>query len=243
MVLRGQELTHRYRREANLHARRLFEQAAETDPGYGRPYAGMSRTFNLAWRYRWDRDPEACLDRAAELALQAIHRDGLDARGHAELGFAHLYRKEHAASLAAYEHAVELNPNDADILAEYADALTYDDQPQRALELLSRAMRLNPCYPDWYLWLLADAYYTLERPEEVIATVQRMRDPSEGRRMLAASYAHLGMLERARAEAREILVLHPDFTVADWAQRPPYKNRARLEYFLEGLRRAGLPEE
>jgi hypothetical protein len=61
--------------------------------------------------------------------------------------------------------------------------------------------------------------------------------------MLAASYAHLGMLERARAEAREVLVLHPDFTVADWAQRPPYKNRARLEYFLEGLRRAGLPEE
>ena len=128
------------------------------------------------------------------------------------------------------------------MLAEYGDALVYDDQPERALELLRRAMRLNPCCPDRYLWHLADAYLTLERPEEVVATVRRMRDPSQGRRMLAASYAHLGMLEEAGAEARAILELQPGFTVADWARRPPYKNPARLEYFLEGLRRAGLPE-
>jgi len=242
MVLRGQALARRYRREATLHARRLFERAAEADPGYGRPYAGASRTFNLAWRYGWDRDPEACLDRAVGLALRAVERDGLDARGHAELGFAHLYRKEHAASLAAYERAAELNPNDADVLAEYGDALVYDDQPGRAPELLRRAVRLNPCCPDRYLWHLADAYLTLERPEEVVATVRRMRDPSQGRRMLAASYAHLGMLEEAGAEARAILDLQPGFTVAEWARRPPYKNPARLEYFLEGLRRAGLPE-
>ena len=132
-------------------------------------------------------DPEARLDQAVELALQAIDRDNLDARGYAELGFAHLYRKEHAASLSAYERALNLNPNDADVIAEYADALVYDGQPAHAVELLHRAMRLNPYYPDWYLWNLADAYNDLNRPEDVIATVRRMRDQSEGRRLLAAS--------------------------------------------------------
>lgn len=242
MVLRGLDLSHRYRRDATLHARNLFELAAQTDPDYGRPYSGMSRTFNLAWRYRWAEQPEACLDRAIELAAEALERDNLDAKGYAELGFAHLYRKEHEASLDAYSRAVELNPNDADILAEYADALTYVDKPEQALQLLNRAIKLNPYYPDWYLWYLGDIYDALGRPEDVIATVRRMRNPAEGRRLLAANYAHLGRLDEARAEAQEVLRLHPDFTVASWSQRPPYKYREKLERFIDGLRRAGLPE-
>jgi tetratricopeptide (TPR) repeat protein len=242
MVLRGLDLSHRYRRDATLHARNLFELAAQTDPDYGRPYSGMSRTFNLAWRYRWAEHPEACLDRAIELAAEALERDSLDAKGYAELGFAHLYRKEHEASLDAYSRAVDLNPNDADILAEYADALTYDGAPERGLEVINRALRLNPYYPDWYLWYLADAYNALGRAEDVISTVRRMRNPSEGRRLLAANYAHLGRLDEARAEAREVLRLHPGFTIADWAQRPPYKHREPLERYIEGMRRAGLPE-
>jgi adenylate cyclase len=242
LVLRGQDLIIRFRKETNLHARRLFEQAAECDPDYSRSYTGMSRTFNLAWRYSWSDDPDACLDRALELAAAAIRHDDLDARAHAELAYAHLYRKEHEAALAAYERALELNPNDADIIAEYADALVYEDQPQRSIVLLERAMRLNPYHPDWYLWYLADAYNVLRQPEDVIATVQRMRDPSEGRRLLAASYAHLGKLEEAQLQARELLRVHPNFTVSSWAKRPPYHNREGLEYYLDGLRKAGLPE-
>lgn len=242
MVLRGLDLSHRYRRESTLHARHLFELAAQTDPDYGRPFSGMSRTFNLAWRYRWAEQPEACLDRAVELAAEALQRDHLDAKGYAELGFAHLYRKEHGAARDAYTRAVELNPNDADILAEYADALSYDGEPEQALELANKALRLNPYYPDWYLWYLADIYHALDRPEDVITTVRRMRNPSEGRRLLAASYAQLGMLEEAQAQAQEVLRLHPGFTIADWSRRPPYKDPEPLHRFIEGLRRAGLPE-
>ena len=108
---------------------------------------------------------------------------------------------------------------------------------------MNKAMRLNPYYPDWYLWYLADAYNALQRPEDVIKTVQKMRDPSEGRRLLAANYAHLGMLDEAKSHAAEVLKLHPQFTIASWAQRPPYKNPDILRYYMDGLRRAGLPEK
>ena len=96
----------------------------------------------------------------------------------------------------AYERALKLNPNDADILVEYADALVYNDEPQRSVGLIERAMKLNPLYPDWYLWYLADAYDALGRSQDVIATVHRMRNPDEGRRLLAANYAHLGPVGR-----------------------------------------------
>jgi TolB-like protein/Tfp pilus assembly protein PilF len=240
LTLRGQELSLRYRRETNLHARRLFEHAAEIDPDYARCYAGMSRTFNLAWRYHWTPEPQVALDRAVELAYAAIGYDGLDARGFGELGFACLYKKQHQSSLAAYERALELNPNDADILAEMGDSLVYCGHPERAVELLRRAIRLNPYFPDWYLWYLGDAYFCLGDYEQTIETLRKMRDHSEAHRLLAASHALLGDMPEARRQAELVLQAHPNFSIAHWQTVPPYKSPDDLAVFIEGLRLAGL---
>ncbi len=66
--LRGQEMSLKYKKEANLHARRLFEQAVEIDPDYGRSYAGLSRTFNLDSFYAWVDSPVSALAKAVDLA-------------------------------------------------------------------------------------------------------------------------------------------------------------------------------
>jgi tetratricopeptide (TPR) repeat protein len=242
LVLRGEELSLILRPDTVMHARRLFEQAAALSPDYGRPYAALSRTFNYEWRYSWSENPQHALDEALHLALTASRQDPSDARGFAELGYAHLYRKEHEPALEAYERAIELNPNDADIVAEYADALAYNGEAARSVDLLHRAMRLNPYYPDWYLWNLADAYNELHQHEEVIRTVNRMKNPAEGRRLLAANLAHLGHLDEAHAQAEEILRLHPGFSLTAWSQRPPYRRKEDLAFFIDGLRRAGLPD-
>jgi adenylate cyclase len=242
LVIRGHHLVLQYAKEANAHARRLLDEAIGMAPDFSRAYAAMSRTHNLDWFYSWSPEPEQSLARAVELARCAVELDRLDARGFNELGFSYLYMKRHEESLAEYARAIALNPNDADILAEYADALAYASQPQKSVELLERAMRLNPYYPDWYLWNLADAYCTMGQPSEVIGTVRRMQNPDEGRRMLAASFAELGMMDEARAEAKEVLRLHPEFTISRWRHRPPYRDAAILERFIEGLRKAGLPE-
>ena len=239
LVLRGQELSNRFRREANLHARKLFEEAAHFDPNYGRSYAGMSRTFNLAWLYRWTDSPDEALYRAVDLALEAVKRDELDARGHSELGYAHLYTRHHQTSLESYRRAIQLNPNDADILADMADALTYADEPQQAIQLLARAMRLNPLYPDWYLWHLGEAYFHVEDYEAAIQTLKKMRDQSEAHRLLAASNAHLGRLSEATHHAARVMAIHPDFSIAHWRMVVPY-SPAAMERFIEGLRLAGL---
>jgi adenylate cyclase len=233
-------LSLQYRRDANLHARRLFEEAAAMDPGLSRSYAGMSKTFNHAWRYRWVDSPELALDKAVELAGEAIIRDNLDARGHSELGYASLYKRQHDASIAAFERAIELNPNDADILAEMGDSLTASDSPERAIELLRRAMRLNPLYPDWYLWNLGEAYFNLERYDDAIRTFTKMHDQSEGHRLLAASHAWLGRMAEARYHAAQVLAVHPDFSLEHWHSVLPYKNHEQFERLIGGMRIAGL---
>jgi adenylate cyclase len=240
LILRGQHLSIQFKKEANLHARRLFEQAAEDDPACGRSYAGLSRTFNIAWRYEWTQSRELCLNKAVELAREAINRDRFDARGYSELGFAYLYSKRHDDSLAAYERAIELNPNDADILAEMGGAVSFSGDSEAALDLLKRAVRLNPYHPDWYLWFLGEAHFDLGQYDDAIRTLQRMRDQSEGHRLLAASYALSDRLEEARYHAQQVISVYPDFTIEHWRTVPPDRNPEPLERFLEGLRKAGL---
>lgn len=240
LILRGQNLGFRFRPESNAHARRLFELAREVDPRYGRSYAAMSRTFNVEWRYHWTDDPEGALNEALDLAKLAVQFDELDARGFSEMGIAYLYKKRHDESLAAYERALELNPNDADLLAEMGDCLVYVRQADRAVGLLEQAIRLNPYHPDSYLWYLGDAYFHLGEYRKTIDTLLKMRDQSEGHRLMAASYALIGDLESARHQARAVIEAHPNFTIEKWRNVPPNKYPEDLEIFVEGLRLAGL---
>jgi adenylate cyclase len=240
LILRGQDMSFRFRPESNSHARRLFEQARDLDPRYGRSYAAMSRTFNVEWRYNWASDPEAALSEALSLAQRAVEYDDLDARGYSEMGLAHLYKKQHDESLAAYERALELNPNDADLLAEMGDCLVYVRQAERSVELLQQAIRLNPYHPDSYLWYLGDAYFHLGEYEKTIHTLLKMRDQSEGHRLLASSYALLDRMEEARRHATALMEAHPNFTIDQWRKVPPNKYPEDLKVFVEGLRKAGL---
>jgi Tfp pilus assembly protein PilF len=59
---------------------------------------------------------------------------------------------------------------------------------------------------------------------------------------LAASYGQLGEAEKARAHVEKILKIAPDYSIAAFASSQPYQRKADLEHFLDGLRKAGLPE-
>lgn len=240
LILRAQELIRLYQRETNTHALRLFEQAAQLDPGYGRAFAGLSRAFNLAWRYRWHDDPPACLAKALELARTAIEADPADSRGYRELGFALLYHRQHDASLAAYRRAQELNANDADMLIEYADALSYGGDPDQALSLIDKAFRLNPMAPDQYYWVMGDVTFALGRYGDTLEALSRMRDPTQGLRLRTSSLAHLDQMDEARDAARQLRAHDPDFNLAHWATVPPHRNPEARNRLIDGLRKAGL---
>lgn len=239
-VLQGQRHICRYTQDEVRCARDLYNHALESDPRYARAIAAKSRTYNLDWRYDWVEQPDEALDVALDLAQDAIGFDGQDARGFGELGFAHLYRKEHDASIAAYERAVSLNPNDADLMSDMGDALAHSGRSEEAIDLLEKAMRLNPFYPDQYLWHLGGAYFNLKRYEDAIEVLKRMQNPTEGRRILAASYGHLGRKEKARHEAELVRQAHPNFTVERWAKVQPDRNEDDVLHFVDGLKRAGL---
>ncbi len=241
LLLKGLHLIQGYTRDANRQARWLYKQALDIDPAYARAYACLSRTYVYDWRYSWTDDPELALQRALTLANTAVGLDAGDARGHAELGFASLYSKQNELALMSYERALHLNPNDADIKVDMADALAYSGRSQDGVKLIKEAMCLNPFYPDTYLWYLADAYYELREYQRVIDAVEQMNNPAEGQRLLAAACGQLGLTEKARLAAAAVLERQPDFSAAQWVLRQPEVNPKEWEHFAEGLHKAGLP--
>ncbi|WP_298969447.1 tetratricopeptide repeat protein [uncultured Roseobacter sp.] len=239
-VLKGHRHVLKYTQPEVRQARDLYENAIGSDARYARAYAAKSRTFNLDWRYDWAEKPEVALDDALIFAREAIDLDEADARGFGELGFAHLYRKEHEPAINAYDRALKLNPNDADLMSDMADALAHMGRSEEAVDLLLKAMRLNPFYPDQYIWHLGGAYFNLKRYEEAISTIQTMQNPTEGRRILAASYAHLGKVKEAETQADLVRQAHPNFSVDRWASVQPDLHEEDVQHFLDGLKRAGL---
>jgi hypothetical protein len=59
---------------------------------------------------------------------------------------------------------------------------------------------------------------------------------------MAATYGQMGRIEEAEWEAEEIMVLLPEFTLTKETERALYKRPEHLARYIEGLRKAGLPE-
>jgi TolB-like protein/DNA-binding SARP family transcriptional activator len=219
-----------------------FSRAVALDDSYARAFSGISRAHGFRWKYRWAEQREAALTEAEAFALRAVDADANDPGASAALGWVALYRRDHDRSLEAYEHAMDLNPSDADVLAEYADALKHSGEPDAAVPLFERAIRLNPYAADHYLKDLVHTHYVREDYEAAIRTVRRMRRKNTILRTLAASQAMLGLDDEARETVRLLReVGHgPMLPAEDWVTMIPDRDASYTARLLEGMKRAGL---
>ncbi len=240
--LQGRDRFPGWTKEANAEVKRYFEKAIELDPRFSRAYVYLAGLHVNDWRWSWSDAPEVSRKMALEYAQRASALDSYDSRSHWILGIIYLQERKFDQAMAEYERALALNPNDVDFRMEMAEALVMVGRHEEGIELMKQTMRLNPIYPDWYLWDLGWAYYLAGRYKEGLAEMKRMKEmPYKAHRTLAAIYAQLGQVKEAKAEAALFLKHEPEYTTAvehNW----PYKNSEDLEHLLDGYRKAGLPE-
>jgi tetratricopeptide (TPR) repeat protein len=157
---------------------------------------------------------------------------------------------EHAAGLSAMGRSLTLNPNSALALCFFGWAQSYRRQSQRAIDALERARRLSPLDPQPWVFCggLAHAHFTADRYEEAIEWADRALHAQP--RMTgvvgvkAAACSQLGRIEDARACISRYCELRPGSTIGDFrgALGLAYSPEA-LATYIDGLRKAGLPEE
>ena len=227
--------------------RRLLEQSLAIDPNYARAYARLAGTHLGALVNAVDGDylNPLALDRAHQLARKAVQLDSNLPDAHAALGLALLRRHDHEAAIAEFERAMALNPNFTH--QAFSEVLVYAGDSARAIEAVERHMRLDPFYmPQAPLWL-GFAHYMLKQYSQALPPlreyVSRAPNFRGGHACLAATYAQLGKLEEARAEAAEVLRIEPNWTIeGTQARLSPFKSTQDAEHYFDGLRKAGLPE-
>ena len=247
--LRGMANFHRGSRQAIDEALPLFHRAFELDPRFASAF-GMAASCHY-WRKmnNWmnDRLPE--LAEGARLASRAVELGANDAvaltRGGHSL--AH-FGGDLDRGIAAVDRALVLDPNLS--AAWYLSGFQrislgeHDD----AIDRFARAMRLSPLDPEifqmqtgtamahMFARRFEDASTWADKASRELPNILRVSAFS------AASHALAGRMNEARGALLHMRRLDPTMRLSNVADWVVLRRAEDLATFVEGLRRAGLPE-
>ncbi len=245
-LLNGLAPLHRFTPEGHAEARGYFERAIALDPGYARAYANVGQTHADDVVFGWSDDPEKSRQLALQAVSQALQLDDSVPQAHFARASLHLAMNEHEDAIAAAQRSIAVEPSYADGYGMLAQALSHAGMLDEALEAIRAAKRLNPQYSFVYTWIEGHTKFLLGRYEEAVADLREVleRNPAfdAAHLTLAAAYGHLGMSEEALWEVDEVHTVRPGFSLADARRESRYRREEDLNRYVEGLRKAGLPE-
>ena len=264
--LQGINLAENYTKEDAEAAIRKFEIALQLDPQFSRALNWIAYVHLMNFQEAWSENPDQELQLALSLANKALDMDRDDYYHHwtyaavsyavagVEQAAGNSQRSDQltAQAMDAYGRALQLNPNDADLLAEQADLLAYQGKTnaEGAIKQIHRAMQINPIYPEWYLWSLGAAYFHAMRYDEAVVTLNSIKEPQPRVHLnLAASYARLSeqtktaderdrLLEQARLQLAEFQRITPGWSLAR-EQQERFATETDKEHWITALQIAG----
>ena len=232
-------------------SRKKFEEAIKLDDNFARAHGYLAYTMTRSVANGWL--GEAQLKVAESHARKAVKLDPYDYATYWDLGYCLIGQGKLKQALTQYDKAMDLYENFTDqldrkhgLLAEVAEAYVFDGRPQDAIKMLERAKR----FPDWYHWNLGWAYYSARDYDAAINELECMRckPGDEGyvmevQLLLAAAYAQkgnatmsksaIGLFRSAKGRGQNIKSLEG---------RVKFRNKKDRDHWVDGLRKAGLPE-
>jgi adenylate cyclase len=231
-------------KENNEAAKALFEQALKIDPNETDALAGDAYANMLEYARGWSNpgtDYEAKILGQADRAI-ALAPDNIWAHNAKSL---YLTLSGHAnEGLGAANAGLAIKPDDPPLYRARGYAELQLGRYEQAISDVRQAMRLSPRDPRIGLWLddLGNAELGLGHFEAAVdkyhGAINAGWSAYQPYRGLAAAYALAGKMEEATSALTEARRLNPQLTVK-WVQT----HSADIPSLLNGLRKAGLPEE
>ena len=230
----------------NILSRQKAKEALDLDPNYSSATEMFAWTLLMDGVFGTSKTPEKSIEQAFELAQKVLDRGDSDAGAHFLIGYAYSRKGQFDKAISELEIARDLFPNNADINAGLGTILNDAGKPEEAISVLKNAIRLNPIPPGWYLGRLGDGYRLTRQYEKAVhkykEAIQLQPDDMISHLTLALCYVKLGREADAHAEAKEVLRINPKFSAESYAKHIPLKDEASKKLFIDGMRKAGLPE-
>ena len=240
LLLRGLERFWEYTPDSATAAQKFFTEAIEMDPDYGAAHAWLARAH--VYRFSTGMAGHESLEVAFRHAQKAVALQPRLPHCYSVLGWVQLWRGDAAEALGAGRRAVSTDPNNADAHLFLSVILTAVGRAEEGLQIMQKAMRLNPQPSVFYLFGLTLAYFTLGRHEEALETAlagKQLRSRFlPNRDFLALTYWMLGRRDEAVAERDEVLKMYRE---KDVGIRSIYLDKGLAERFNGVRREIGLP--
>ena len=221
-------------------ARRILTGILKRSGEIGNVYVALARAEHSHGQLLAGDPFVEALERASGYAKKAIELDELNPRAYGELALQDLFLKRHDSAVDSYQRALQLNPYDPMLLADWADCLSLMGRGEEALAILENIAVSWPSDKAFVEWNQCDAEWAMNRPERIIELLRDKADQPHVHRYLTASYAKLGRMREARRHAAKVREHQPNFTAKAWSEVVPYTNRDAAEEYADFLRMAGL---
>jgi adenylate cyclase len=257
LVMRGRAFRSLPESFENLNqAEALFRQALKIDNRSVNAHVGLANTLMdlmIDWGGQLAPTRGAVLREANEAADRALALDPDGAPAHDVKGF--VLRAERRSPEAAHEFeiAVARDPNFVGAYDHLGAAQYRLGQPEKAIPLLEKALRLSPHDPDLFFfeWHLGTAQMFLHHYDLAVEHFLKAQAANSKLRWisynLAGAYELEGDHETARMYVADALAWKPTLSIsaikATRESDDPEYLRLREETLITGLRRAGFPEE
>jgi TolB-like protein/Tfp pilus assembly protein PilF len=248
-LLRGLSHMNKLTPEDTSTALRYFRNAIEKDPGYGRAYA------YAFWCYRREVDARGLvLSKHEQTEAIRLMEAGLKAEKDDPVVLLHAggmkfsFQHDFEGALELIDRSFSIDPYSPRAWNFSAMAHACMGDTETAIKHAERALRISPRNPArWFShWCIAAAHLQEMRYEEATKAakkaVQLYNYILLAHLILAASCAHVGRLDEARGAIKESLKLNAKLTVARLTELLPISNYKNLDGFIDGLRKAGLPD-
>ena len=239
--LLGMEAKHKVTKEGLDEGERLFRKALEIDPQLARAYVGLAYIYDYRIDLGLGTSVADNLSKLMEAARNAVRLDPDDGETQLVLGHAFAYQGMADQALEQFAKAEALAPNNADLLINIAWFLPQFGQPDRAVELTEKALKLNPNYPYWYNQELRLAYFFGRQFDKSVKYAKQVTTPfATDYAYLAAASAMAGDMAGAKVAAAQVVRLAPNWSVEKYlSDGGGYPDDAAM-LFIEAARKAGV---
>jgi TolB-like protein/Tfp pilus assembly protein PilF len=239
--LLGMEAKHKVTQEGLDEGERLFRRALEIDPQLARAYVGLAYIYDYRIDLGLGTSVADNLTKLMEAARNAVRLDPNDGETQLVLGHAFAYRGMADQALEQFAKAEALAPSNADLLINIAWFLPQFGQPDRAVELTEKALKLNPNYPYWYNQELRLAYFFGRQFDKSVKYAKQITTPfATDYAYLAAASAMAGDMAGAKVAAAQVVRLDPNWSVEKYlSDGGGYPDDAAM-LFIEAARKAGV---
>ncbi|WP_246139434.1 adenylate/guanylate cyclase domain-containing protein [Falsiphaeobacter marinintestinus] len=248
LVLRARWHLGQFNRADNETATRLLNQSLATEPDDSVTHATLALCHLMAMLHYWRTDTSAEIKLAQQSAEKAVQLDSNNAHAHAILGMSESFARNFEAAEKHLLRSIDLNPNLAmghgNITAYYGVSGDYD-KAKSAYECAVALSPRDPLKPFWRGGFGAAIFLSGAYEECLENAREGLRETPGFASLMRQEAAALGMLEsgdNAKQSVQRLLTAMPGLTVTTVRHIVPIRYPDDHERWLEGLRRAGLPE-